>query len=78
VKFFTRKRAVLDEEFVPLALLGGSPGGEGCSRERSGRVSGRVKTGVAPTRSRDSRGGGAAAHAVLTTVRTVRGSPVAT
>jgi hypothetical protein len=40
VKFFTRKRALLDEDFVPLALPGGSPGGEGCSRERSGRVSG--------------------------------------
>jgi hypothetical protein len=40
VKFFTRKKAVLDEDFVPMALRGGSPGREGCSPERSGRVSG--------------------------------------
>ena len=40
VKFFTRKKALSGEDFIPTTLSGGSQGLEGSPTEGPGRVSG--------------------------------------
>lgn len=72
VKFFTRNWVLSGDDGAARVLPGGSPGPGGCSRERFGSFSGGLIRGVV----RPVRTPGAAAQAVLTTVRATRWFPL--